>query len=178
MQEAPSIYSLDPIVNSYKTWWHCHLTLQSHPLRTWLQRTDHSQMNLPNSGSDSAKKTKTFLPVMTPWRPMHIPLESLPKHQLDLQSSWPLLGVQGKAALETFGIASLKPQRRERALVWGCAKAWLAGWLLWPLADTHKRLAWYQQSVRYIFGGFVKVRSKLLEGQRTCQDCRGLRVGE
>lgn len=92
---------------------------QSHPHRTWLQRMNHSQMNLPNSGSDSAEKTKSldcYDSMKAQLPPYTHTLRTSLTYQLDSQSLWPLLGVQGRAILEAFGNASLNLQHREREL--------------------------------------------------------------
>lgn len=149
---------------------------QSHPHRTWLQRTNHSQMNLPNSGSDSAEEktkslacddsTKAQLPLCT-----H-PLRTSLTYQLDSQSLWPLLGVQGRAVLEAFGNASLNLQQGERTSVWGYAKIWLGDHFGHLPNFARDFCTKPSDGVRQIFWG-LKVKSKLIEGQRTCQGCRG-----
>jgi len=131
---------------------------QSHPHRTWLQRMDHSQMNLPNSGSDSAKEktrslascddsTKVQLPPCT-----H-PLRPSLTHQLDSQSLWPLLGVHGRALLEAVGSASLNLQHRERELWFEVMQKY--GWLtaLVTCRILQETCTRPSKSVRQIFFG-------------------------
>lgn len=105
-----------------------------------------------------------------PASPMHGALRPSLTRQLDSQSLWPLPGVQGRALLEAFGSTSLNLQHRERASVWRYAKVWLAdcyGHLPNFARALHRTIRRCETNIFW----FVKVKSKLIEGQRTCQDC-------
>lgn len=154
------------------------MTLQSCPLGTGLQRTDHSQLNVPNSGSDAAKEMTenlacdVFTEAQLPHA--HTP-EALPNTSagptVSVATAWGL-GQSSLGNLWQCIHEPLKWAEKERecgSLGWNLCKS-MSGWLLSPPADICKRLTQYQQSVRQILFWFVKVRSKLIEGQRSCQD--------